>query len=137
MLIVPCALIMNEGKLLVARRPINKDQGGKWESPGGKADEGETEQEALIREVMEELGIWVYVGDKVCETECHPPETKQPCRVSFYLCRVVSADPTRIPEPQPLAASELRWVTATEFLALDLCIANHKCRDQIAAVLGS
>ncbi|SEA68523.1 8-oxo-dGTP diphosphatase [Thiothrix caldifontis] len=47
------------GNILLAQRPANKHQGGKWEFPGGKVESGETPQQALSREVHEELGISV------------------------------------------------------------------------------
>lgn len=129
MLQVPCALIIRDGKMLVAKRPLGKDQGGKWESPGGKADEGESHVEALRRELHEELDILAEIGFMVANTQCLPPEVKKPCEVTFYAARILEG------EPRPLASDELKWVSAEEFLELDLCIANHKCRAQIAGFL--
>jgi 8-oxo-dGTP diphosphatase len=55
-------IAINEGKLFIARRGEGGDLGGKWEFPGGKVEEGETDQEALIREYAEEFGVAAEVG---------------------------------------------------------------------------
>lgn len=54
---VVAAIIVNNGKLLLAQRPPQGDQAGLWEFPGGKIEPGETQQQALRRELHEELGI--------------------------------------------------------------------------------
>jgi 8-oxo-dGTP diphosphatase len=59
LLVVACALIDGEGRILLARRPEGKKMAGLWEFPGGKIDSGETPEAALIRELKEELGIGV------------------------------------------------------------------------------
>jgi 8-oxo-dGTP diphosphatase len=56
-LVVACALVDEDGRVLIARRPAGKAMGGLWEFPGGKVHEGETPESALIRELKEELGI--------------------------------------------------------------------------------
>lgn len=57
LLVVACALVDHEGRILLAQRPPGKSMAGLWEFPGGKLDEGETPEAALIRELREELGI--------------------------------------------------------------------------------
>jgi 8-oxo-dGTP diphosphatase len=57
LLVVACALLDPEGRILLAQRPEGKSMAGLWEFPGGKLDEGETPEAALIRELREELGI--------------------------------------------------------------------------------
>ncbi|PWW05844.1 mutator protein MutT [Mangrovibacter plantisponsor] len=54
---VVAAIIVNNGKLLLAQRPPQGDQAGLWEFPGGKIEPGETQPQALQRELHEELGI--------------------------------------------------------------------------------
>ena len=58
-LVVACALIDADGRVLIAERPAGKPMAGLWEFPGGKVDEGERPEETLIRELNEELGIVV------------------------------------------------------------------------------
>lgn len=63
LLVSAVALIDTDGRVLLAQRPQDKSLAGLWEFPGGKVEEGETPETALIRELREELGI----------------EAKQPC----------------------------------------------------------
>ena len=57
LLVVACALVDSDGRILLAQRPEGKSLAGLWEFPGGKLDEGETPEAALIRELREELSI--------------------------------------------------------------------------------
>ena len=57
LLVAACALVDVDGRVLLARRPEGKKMAGLWEFPGGKLNPGETPEEALIRELKEELGI--------------------------------------------------------------------------------
>ena len=56
-LVVACALVDGDGRVLVAERPAGKNMAGLWEFPGGKVETGETPESALIRELKEELSI--------------------------------------------------------------------------------
>ena len=56
-LVVAVALIDKDGRVLLAQRPPNKSMAGLWEFPGGKVEDGENPEDALIRELNEELGI--------------------------------------------------------------------------------
>ncbi len=62
LLVVAAALIDREGRVLLAQRPEGKSMAGLWEFPGGKVDPGETPEQALVRELHEELGIDTSVG---------------------------------------------------------------------------
>jgi 8-oxo-dGTP diphosphatase len=57
LLVVACALVDEDRRVLIAQRPPGKALAGLWEFPGGKLDPGERPEEALIRELREELGI--------------------------------------------------------------------------------
>ncbi len=59
LLVVACALVDADGRVLIAQRPEGKQLAGLWEFPGGKLDPGERPEPALIRELKEELGIAV------------------------------------------------------------------------------
>jgi 8-oxo-dGTP diphosphatase len=59
-LVAAVALIDADGRVLLAERPAGKTMAGLWEFPGGKVDAGETPEAALIRELVEELGIDVH-----------------------------------------------------------------------------
>jgi 8-oxo-dGTP diphosphatase len=58
LLVVACALVDEDRRVLIAQRPVGKAMAGLWEFPGGKLEAGETPEAALIRELHEELGIW-------------------------------------------------------------------------------
>jgi 8-oxo-dGTP diphosphatase len=59
---VTAAIVEKDGKILVARRKADDRQAGKWEFPGGTLESDETPQECLQREMQEEFGIRVSVG---------------------------------------------------------------------------
>jgi 8-oxo-dGTP diphosphatase len=59
LLVVACALIDRDGRVLIAQRPEGKGMAGLWEFPGGKVEAGERPEQSLIRELHEELGITV------------------------------------------------------------------------------
>ena len=63
---VAVACIHRGGRYLLVRQPERK--GGKWEFPGGKVEKGETPQECLEREILEELGVDSTAGDEVCKS---------------------------------------------------------------------
>lgn len=58
-LVVACALVDVDGRVLICKRPQGKSLAGLWEFPGGKVEAGETPEAALIREMEEELGITI------------------------------------------------------------------------------
>lgn len=59
LLVTACALVDGDGRVLICQRPEGKQLAGLWEFPGGKVEEGETPEQALIRELQEELSITV------------------------------------------------------------------------------
>ncbi|MEE9586414.1 MAG: 8-oxo-dGTP diphosphatase MutT [Hyphomicrobiaceae bacterium] len=56
-LVAACALVDDDGRVLLARRPPGRSMAGLWEFPGGKIEAGERPEDALVRELKEELGI--------------------------------------------------------------------------------
>jgi len=71
MLTVTAALIRKEGKILVARHRPGTRHAGRWEFPGGKLEAGETPEEAIVREIREELGIHTRVDAFFGESIAH------------------------------------------------------------------
>ena len=65
---IAAALMQNNGTYFIARRAKKDGSEGLWEFPGGKQEEGETIQECLARELFEEFGIHVQVGDYLCSS---------------------------------------------------------------------
>lgn len=103
---VAAALVFREGKLLITQRLADAHLGGLWEFPGGKREPNETFEACLRRELSEELGVEVAVGELV-ESLIHAYPEKT-VRLKFYRCRWEKH------EPQALGCSAFRWVTAGE-----------------------
>jgi 8-oxo-dGTP diphosphatase len=74
-LIVTAAIIQKNGQVLCARRAPGKSQAGLWEFPGGKVEDFETDEACLARELKEELGLTVTVGEKFA-TNVHEYDDK-------------------------------------------------------------
>ncbi len=109
---VAAAIIEYDGKLLVGRRKTGKSYGGKWAFAGGKFEQGESAEEALRREVKEELGIEIEIIRPFTVKE-HSYPNGDSFRVHYFICRIL-AEPLNI-----TGHDELRWVTPEEFLELD------------------
>ncbi|CAD5251528.1 MULTISPECIES: (deoxy)nucleoside triphosphate pyrophosphohydrolase [unclassified Imperialibacter] len=88
MLSVVCAIIISGSKILVTKRPAHKKEGLKWEFPGGKVEPGETEQEALTREIREELSIEVSPTEKIGTVSIEVPRID----LTAWNCRWISGD---------------------------------------------
>ena len=73
-LVSAVALIDADGRVLLAQRPEGKSMAGLWEFPGGKVERGESPRQALRREIAEELGLEIDVGDFLARGISGPPE---------------------------------------------------------------
>ena len=103
---VSAGLVFRDGKLLITQRPANGHLGGLWEFPGGKLERGETFEQALHRELMEELGIEVTIlGLIESITHRYPEKT---VHLQFYHCA------WKLHEPQPIGCPALAWVTCDD-----------------------
>lgn len=113
------ALIFNqENKLLLALRgPKAKNEVGKWEIPGGSVEYGERIKEGLQREIKEELGIEIEVGEMLQLCDHIIAEEQQHWVSPTYLCTVISGTPT-IMEPEKCA--EIGWFSLEEASKLPL-----------------
>jgi 8-oxo-dGTP diphosphatase len=86
-LVVACALIDADGRILLAERPEGRPMAGLWEFPGGKVEAGETPEATLIRELHEELGITVKADCLAPLTfASHTYETFH-LLMPLYICR--------------------------------------------------
>lgn len=114
---VTAAIIIQEGRVLIAQRRPDDARGGQWEFPGGKIDPGETPQACLQRELHEELGIIADIhnlfainthdyGDRIIE-------------LAAYTARIRSGDITLHEH------SAARWVTLDQLQQFDLCEADR------------
>ncbi len=87
MLVVACTLVDRDGRVLLARRPEGKELGGLWEFPGGKVHRGESPEEALIRELAEELGITVNAACLAPLTFASHSYESFHLLMPLYICR--------------------------------------------------
>jgi mutator protein MutT len=100
---VAAGLVFREGKLLITQRHPEAHLGGLWEFPGGKREGGETFEQCLARELREELGIEILVGELVESlTHAYPEKT---VNLRFYRCQ------WREHEPRSLGCSAFEWVS--------------------------
>jgi 8-oxo-dGTP diphosphatase len=86
-LVAACALIDADGRVLIAERPAGKPMAGLWEFPGGKVDAGERPEDALIRELQEELGIMVNESCLAPLTFASHTYTEFHLLMPLYVCR--------------------------------------------------
>ena len=107
-LVSAAALIDGEGRVLLAQRPEGKSMAGLWEFPGGKVEQGETPEAALIRELHEELGIetWQSCLAPLCFAS-HSYE-KFHLLMPLFACRKWGGI------PQSREGQTLKWVRAKD-----------------------
>jgi 8-oxo-dGTP diphosphatase len=104
LLVVACALVDADNRVLLAQRPEGKSLAGLWEFPGGKVEAGETPEAALVRELAEELGIETKTACLAPLTfASHTYETFH-LLMPLYVCRRYWGT------PQPREAQALKWV---------------------------
>ena len=101
-------VVLRNGEVFIQKRPPYGVWAGLWEFPGGCLEEGETPEQALVREVMEETEMAVTAGDKIAVVK-HSYTT---CRVTMhgYFCELTDKDPALVLH----AATEGRWVRPEE-----------------------
>ena len=104
LLVVACALIDVEGRILLAQRPPGKSLAGLWEFPGGKVEPGETPEETLVRELHEELGIVTQIPCLAPLTFASHAYEAFHLLMPLYVCRRF----TGIPRAQE--GQVLKWV---------------------------
>ena len=109
------AVILREGKILCTKRPEGKRLAGYWEFPGGKMEEGETEKEALEREIREELACQVELLRHVMTFKYTYDFGN--IHLSFYFARICEGEPILLEHSQalwlaPEEISSLEWAPA-------------------------
>ena len=120
---VAAGLVFEGGRLLITQRPPGGHLAGLWEFPGGKLESGESWEEALVRELREELGIDVVVGREFCRIQHAYPLRE--VRLRFYVCRIASGTPS------PIGCSALAWVGPEEFGRFEFPEADRQLLDRL------
>jgi 8-oxo-dGTP diphosphatase len=110
-------LLDASNRILIAQRPKGADQELLWEFPGGKLEKGETPQQAIERELKEELGVSATASQVVFEETFRYPDKV----VTLYFIRIDSFSP----EPKALEHQEIRWVVPHEFSDFEFPLADH------------
>lgn len=125
--VVVAGVIIRDGRLLVAQRRDragphgSPDPGGRWELPGGKVEPRETESEALVRELREELGVTAVVGNRI------DPELDLGDNVVLRCYRATLTHG----EPQPLDHEALAWKQPGELESVDWLPADRALIDPL------
>ena len=108
---VSAAVIERNGAFLLTRREEASHLGGLWEFPGGKVEHGESTEDALVREVREELGCGATVGRHLLTTR----HTYADLHVELHFFEVALTG-----EPVPQMGQQMRWVHRSELASLSL-----------------
>lgn len=125
---VTAGILRHEERILIARRAPDDRLSGKWEFPGGKVEPGESPEACLERELEEEFGIRVAVGDYFMgSTYCYDHGTID-LRAYFVSW-----------QPQPLLPTvhdEIKWVSPEDLLAHDLLPADVPIAEALVGHAG-
>jgi A/G-specific adenine glycosylase len=120
--VVVAAVIERGGRVLVSQRGPGGGHPGLWEFPGGKREPGERDAQALRRELREELGIDVEVGERVWGAKAGPLDLR------FFRCAYLAGS-----RPRPLGCTQFRWTRREDLTALRFPPANEGLVAALAA----
>jgi len=122
---VAAGLVFHAGKLLITQRYADAHLGGLWEFPGGKRESGETFEQCLVRELREELGVEVAVGEHVESLDHTYPE--KVVHLRFFKCRLLNG------APQPLGCAAIKWIAREELTSHEFPAADARLISLLAA----
>ena len=111
---VVAALIRQGDKFMIFQRPENKTRAFEWEFVGGKAEKGETLEQALIRECREEIGVTVKVGSVFAEVDHEYPDIK--IHLTVFNAEISEGIPQRL--------EHIRCITPDEIPQYEFCPAD-------------
>lgn len=126
---VVAAIINLDGQYLIARRKEDKKNGGLWEFPGGKIEPGESPEDALAREIKEELNVDIEVGE-FFDADIHRYE-QATIELAAYSASLLSYD-FRLADHD-----ELRWVALPDFGEYQFSEADHFLIEEIRRLAAS
>jgi len=130
MTVVAAALIDADGRVLLQRRAPGRAMAGLWEFPGGKVEEGELPEGALVRELAEELGIETDAAALAPACFASAPVGRRHMILLLYSCRRWRG------EPRPLDASALKWLLPAEMAAEEMPPADQPLIALLAALIA-
>jgi 8-oxo-dGTP diphosphatase len=117
-MLVTAAIIEGEGRVLIAKRRPGKHMGSRWEFPGGKIEPGESPEESLARELLEELGVQARIGEFL--SSCSYEGDGVSLELLVYRAGIISGI------PQLLEHQEILWVRPADLLSYDLADSDRK-----------
>lgn len=120
---VVAALIWDGDRFMICQRPVNKTRALEWEFVGGKTEEGETKQQALVRECMEELGVTVKVADVFMEVDHQYPDIF--VHLTLFNAAIESGT------PKMLEHNDIRWIYPSEIPEYNFCPADKEILEKI------
>jgi 8-oxo-dGTP diphosphatase len=112
LLVAAVALIDRSGRVLMAERPAGKELAGLWEFPGGKVEDGERPEEALIRELREELAIDIAPDDLQPFAFASHAYERFHLLMPLWLCRRWQG------EVRPMEGQRIRWTAPGDLAGL-------------------
>jgi 8-oxo-dGTP diphosphatase len=121
---VVAAVLERNGHYLITQRRDEAVLPGLWEFPGGKVEEGETDEQALHREVLGRIGVDVDVSNKLAER--HHAYEKYDVHLTLYACRLAGDR-----EPYALRVKDVRWVASGDFSKYQFPPADQATMDQL------
>ena len=128
-LVVACALVDEDNRVLIARRPLDKHMGGLWEFPGGKVESDETPEEAIIRELAEELGIDVTQSCLAPLTFASHDYDQFHLLMPLYVCRQWDG------EVEGQEGQELAWVRPNRLSGYEMPPADEPLKAMLRDLL--
>ena len=120
---VSAALIFRAGKLLITQRHAKSHLGGLWEFPGGKREPDESFEACLVREIREELGVEISVGELF--EEIHHDYPEKSVHLKFFICKLLAG------EPQPLDCAAVKWIEAADLAAHEFPAADTRLLERL------
>jgi mutator protein MutT len=123
---VSAGLVFRADKLLITQRHAGAHLGGLWEFPGGKREPGESIEDCLVRELREELGIEVAVGELIETLQHDYPEKR--VLLNFFRCE------WRANEPQAIGCPAFAWVTREELCRYEFPAADTRLLERLRSM---
>ena len=120
---VVAALIWQGDKFMICQRPAHKARGLLWEFVGGKVEQGETKEQALIRECKEELNVLLSVGDVFMDVVHEYPDLT--VHLTLFNAAITEG------EPQKIEHNDIKWIAPSEIPNYEFCPADKEILDKI------
>ena len=125
MIVVAAGIVSRNGKIMLCQRRPGDRLGLKWEFPGGKLERGETPQQALERELREELAIETRTG-RIFDVH-HTASEDRDIIVLFFRSELISG------EPETIECNAVHWVDPKNLTQYDLAPADMEVAARLAA----